>query len=223
MFIKLYTHILFDLDGTITDPAEGITNSIIYSLRRFGIEESDRKKLYAFIGPPLYASYEKYYGFSHEQAVKAVDVYREYYADRGIFECYLYDGMAELLRELSESAKIILATSKPTVFATRILEHFGIGGRFDFVAGSELDGGRIEKGDVIAYAARSRGFAPEKALMVGDRKHDIIGAAANGMDAVGVLYGYGSRAELEGAGAKSIADDVGGLHSLLAGLVSKCE
>lgn len=205
---------LFDLDGTVTDPGMGITNSVMYALRKFGIEETDREKLYRFIGPPLAESFEEFYGFSKLAAVLAVDYYREYYSEKGIFENRLYEGIKELLADLNEQGKrVVLATSKPEVFARKILKHFEIDGYFHFVSGSFLDGGRTNKAEVIAYALEQ--YPEERAVMVGDRKHDVIGARKCGLDCVGVLFGYGSRQELTEAGARWLAEDVPALRTLL--------
>ena len=205
----MYNTVLFDLDGTLTDPGMGITNSVAYSLKKFGIEIEDRKELYKFIGPPLHESFMKYCGFSDEDAEKAIVYYREYFRDTGIFENEVYDGIENLLGEIRNSGrKIILATSKPEEFAKRILVHFGLDKYFDFAAGATMDTSRSKKGDVIAYALKESGCSPENAVMVGDRLHDILGAKENGLDSIGVLFGYGSREELENAGADYIAETV---------------
>ncbi len=206
--------ILFDLDGTLTDPGMGITNSVMYALKKFGITETDREKLYRFIGPPLSESFEKFYGFSTLAAMLAVDYYREYYAEQGIFENKLYEGIDSLLEQLYEQGnQIVLATSKPEIFAKKILKHFQIDQYFYFVSGSFLDGKRTDKAEVISHALKE--CNDPKALMVGDRKHDVIGARKCGLDCVGVLFGYGSRAELEEAGAKWLVNDVNELKSFL--------
>ena len=217
MSCKKYKYFLFDLDGTLTDPFLGITNSVAYSLKHYGINVEDRKELACFIGPPLYESYEKYYGFSHEGAVEAVEKYREYYRDKGIFENRLYDGIAHMLKTLKKSGKtVIMATSKPTVFARRIAEHYGIMEYFDVLVGSELDGKRVDKAEVIEEALRQAGF-PERSecIMVGDRLHDIIGAKKNSLTSIGVLYGYGSREELSEAGADLMVETVDELLEVL--------
>ena len=150
MCCKNYEFIFFDLDGTLTDPFEGITNSVVYSLNSYGIEVVDKSELKRFIGPPLFQSFEKYYGFSKEKAIEAVDRYREYFRDKGMFENALYDGTVKLLKKLKKNGKkIILATSKPEAFALRILEHFDILKYFDVVVGSTMDGSLINKGDII--------------------------------------------------------------------------
>ncbi len=199
--MKNYEYILFDLDGTITDPGEGITNSVAYSLKTYGINVSDKRELYTFIGPPLYASFMKYYGFSEQKASQAVDRYREYYSDKGVFECLLYPGVENLLRELhSRGKKVILATSKPEFFANQILEHFDIKKYFYYIAGATMDGSRIDKADIIKYAIEGVALKDKTlAVMIGDRSFDILGAKENGIASIGVTYGYGSKEELSTA------------------------
>ena len=202
-----YKYALFDLDGTLTDPGEGITRSVQYALDKFGIHVEDRKQLFCFIGPPLHESFEVYYGFSRSDAMKAVDYYREYYAVKGIFENLVYDGIPEALVNLRDSGvRICLATSKPEVFAKQILEHFGLDGYFTAVAGSEMDGTRTKKAEVVERALGLLGNPDTgDCVMIGDREHDVLGGAAHGLDTIGVLFGYGSRDELERAGATHIA------------------
>ncbi len=206
----MYKTILFDLDGTLTDPAEGITNSVAYALERYGIEVPERKELYCFIGPPLTDSFKKYYGFSDSQAVEAVEVFREYFRDKGIFENVMYEGIDTLLSQLKKAGKtVVLATSKPEPFARRILERFGLISNFDIVAGATFDETRVKKADVIAYALSQ---LPEcdlsSCIMVGDREHDVKGALEHGISCIGVLWGYGSKEELQCAGAESIVQNV---------------
>ena len=204
----MYKYLLFDLDGTLTDPGLGITNSVMYALGKFGISVSDRQALYKFIGPPLRESFGKFYGFSKEQCEQAVKYYREYFSEKGLYENEVYDEIPRVLTMLKESGRTLaVATSKPEPFAVRILKHFDLCGYFDLVAGATMDDTRNEKADVIRYALDSIGVPDRSsAIMIGDRKHDVIGAKANGIDAVGVLYGYGSRGELTDAGAAFIAD-----------------
>ena len=206
----MYEYILFDLDGTLTDPGLGITNSVAYALKRWNIEVEDRKSLYKFIGPPLQDSFAQYYGFSAQDALRAVDVYREYFREKGLFENEVYPGVESMLKALKEQGKtLILATSKPEEFAIRILKHFHLDGYFTVMAGATMDTSRNKKGDVIAYALREAGVLDKsKAVMVGDREHDVIGANQNGLDSIGVLFGYGDRDELEKAGATYIAPTV---------------
>ncbi len=213
-------YVLFDLDGTLTDPAEGITNSVAYALRRYGIEVSDTSELNCFIGPPLTDSFERFYGFSHEKAVEAVEVYREYFRPTGIFENKVYDGIPELLSRLkAEGKSVIMATSKPEVFARQIAEHFGFDGYFDLIAGSTLDGSRVKKHDVIENAIKRFEITDRsECVMVGDRLHDIEGAKASSIKSIGVLWGYGSREELEGCGADYICESVSQIFDLICSL-----
>lgn len=214
--------ILFDLDGTLTDPGVGITNSVMYALEKYGITVSDKSELYKFIGPPLMQSFEKYYGFDQNKAERAVALYREYFQDRGIFENEIYDGIQQLLDALKAQGKVIgLATSKPEIYAKQILEHFGLDGYFDFISGSMLNGERTDKGEVIAWAIQllreKQRYTLEEMVMIGDREHDVIGARKNGLASIGVLFGYGSREELTGAGADAVVSSVCELAEMLTG------
>ena len=212
-----FSHILFDLDGTLTDPALGITNSVMYALERFGIHVKDRRELYPFIGPPLVDSFMEYYHLSRADARKGVAYYREYYADKGIFECSVYDGIPQLLQRLqSQKKSLILATSKPEHFATLVLEHFHLDPYFSRIAGASLDESRTTKDAVIDWALRDITFTPGCAAMVGDRRYDMEGAKKFGLFAVGVLFGYGSQQELENAGADKLAVDAEELFSILS-------
>ncbi len=213
-----YKYIAFDLDGTLTDPAEGITNSVAYALSKFGIKVSDKKTLSCFIGPPLIGAFMEYYGFSKENAEKALGYYREYFAPKGIFENAVIEGIPELLAELREKGKkLYVATSKPEPFAIQILRHFGLDRYFDGIFGSTMDETRNTKDAVIAYALLKSGADKNDTVMVGDRHHDIDGAKENKMKSVGVLFGYGDRAELESAGADDIAETVKELKQILLG------
>lgn len=203
----MYRYIFFDLDGTITDPGIGITNSVMYALDRYNIKVEDRSELYPFIGPPLHESFQRYFGFSEEESFRAVEYYREYYRTDGIFENRVYDGVENMLKALKEQGKtIVLATSKPEQFAVEILRFFDLMKYFDVVAGATMDAARVEKSDVIAYAISQTNISDTKsAIMVGDREYDILGAKTNGMPSIGVLYGYGSEEELKKAGATYLA------------------
>lgn len=209
--------ILFDLDGTLTDPAEGITNSVIYALKKMGIAPPERKELLKFIGPPLAQSFEKYFNLSYEQSLKAVDIYREYFAPKGLFENTLFDGVPEMLKSLKKDGKkIVLATSKPTVFANKILKHFNLYDFFDLTVGSNLDGSLTNKAEVITVALERLGnIKKDRAVMVGDRLHDIVGGIKNGLFTVGVTFGYGSEEELKAAGASHIVNSVKELTEFL--------
>lgn len=211
-----YDWLLLDLDGTLTDPFEGITRSVEYALNAFGIEVEDRRTLAPFIGPPLVESLTERYGFTMEDAVAAVAKYREYFAVKGLYENELFEGIPELLNDCRKAGyKISMATSKPTHYAKIIAEHFDIARYFDAIHGSSLDGSRITKSSVVAEAVREEGLDPERALMIGDRRHDVEGAREHGIKTVGVLYGYGSLEEHTAAGAAYIAKDLDELRELL--------
>ena len=205
----MYDIILLDLDGTLTDPGVGITNSVKYALEKWDIKVEDRSELYKFIGPPLVDSFKKYYGFSDEESLKALKYYREYFSVKGLFENEKYEGIDAFLENLKKNGKsIVLATAKPEKYAVQILKHFGIYEYFDFIAAATMDETRNKKADVIEYAIKSFGIKDiSKAIMVGDREDDILGAKKFGMDSLGVLYGYGSREELETAGATYVAEN----------------
>ena len=214
--IKKYTHFLFDLDGTITDPKVGITKSVAYALRQFGIEIEDLDSLCTFIGPPLKESFQHFFNFSEEQSKEAVLKYREYYTPYGIYENYLYEGMEHLFKSIvNHGGRIIMATSKPEIFALQIAKHFHIDQYFDYIAGSDINLSRDKKGEVIAYALQKMDISPESTIMIGDRMHDIIGAKENKLSSVGALYGYGDRTEMEEAQADYIVNSVDELEKLL--------
>lgn len=203
--------ILFDLDGTLTESGEGIINCVQYALEKLGKKEEHPENLQCFIGPPLKEQFMKYAGLSEEEGEKAVVYYRERYTTTGIFENRLYPKIPELLELLKINNKILaVASSKPEVYVKQILEHFQIADYFTAIVGSELDGRRTEKAEVIEEALRRMHLEEErdKVLMVGDRSHDVQGAISCGLQCIGVAYGYGSREELEKAGAVYIADSV---------------
>lgn len=212
-----YKYILFDLDGTITDPKEGITKSIQYALGKYNINIEDLDSLVKFIGPPLIDSFKEYYGFSIEKSKEAVEFYREYYRVKGIFENLLYPGILSLLQDLkSIGCKIILATTKPTVFAEQILEYFNVRSFFDYVVGSNLDGTRSKKGEIIKYIINICGIENlDEVIMVGDRKYDIIGAKENNIDSLGVTFGYGSIEELKEADPTYISDSAENIYKII--------
>lgn len=214
-----FKYIFFDLDGTLTNPAEGITNSVAHALKYYGISVSDKTQLYKFIGPPLAQSFSEFYGFSPDKAKEAVDKYREYFADTGIFENKVYDYIPEVLSKLKKAGfSLAMATSKPEVFAKRIADKFELTQYFDFIGGSLLDNSRTDKGEVIEYVLSSLKADREKTIMVGDRSHDILGAKKCSVKSVGVLYGFGNREELEKAGADYIAETPTQLGNLLLSL-----
>lgn len=199
MRVKLdYRNILFDLDGTLTDPREGITRSVQYALAKLGIHESDLTALEHFIGPPLLQCFMHSYGFDQATAWQAVQHYRERFAEVGLYENRLFDGVGELLQLLREQQRsLYIATSKPTVFAEQIAHHFGFAQHFKVIYGSELDGTRTDKVELLAHLLAQEQLPRASTLMIGDRKHDLIGARCNGLDAAAVGYGFGSAAELE--------------------------
>ena len=203
----MFDTILFDLDGTLTDSGLGITKAVQYALGQMGYEVPPRESLFTFIGPPLHKSFAKYYGMDEATAVEAVRQFRVYYNQMGgILENEVYAGVRELLRDLKMAGKrLMIATSKPQAAAELVMHHFGLDEYVPEIIGG-TDDTRNTKGKVIAYALRKFGVDPETAVMVGDREHDIQGAAENGIPAIGITSGYGDRAELEGAGAKAVFD-----------------
>lgn len=202
-------YILFDLDGTLTESAPGIINSIRYTLDKLGLRPMTDEELKRFVGPPLIESFTRYCGLSREEAARAVDVYREYFSEKGLFENAVYPGIPECLGALkSAGKKLAVATSKPQVFCERIIRHFGIDGYFDAVVGIPLDREDMTKAEVIKSAMELLGAVPEETVMVGDRDYDVLGARENGIPCIGVLYGYGSREELSAAGAVGICETV---------------
>ena len=225
-----HKYLLFDLDGTLTDPKEGITKSVQYALQFFGIEEPDLEKLTPFIGPPLKGSFMEFYGFSEEQAEKAVEKYREWFTPKGIFQNKVYEGIPQMLGTLRENGKVLaVASSKPQEFVEKILEHFSIRKYFSVVVGSCMDGTRVEKEEVIEEALRQleaaaedekaaaalQDFAVSGTVMIGDRKFDIEGGKAHGLVTVGVSFGYAGEGELEGAGADYIVGTAEELEQVL--------
>ncbi|HEL1925400.1 TPA: HAD family hydrolase [Streptococcus suis] len=212
----MYQTILFDLDGTLTDSGQGILNSVAYALEKMGIEEPDTANLNRFIGPPLYESFSRFYQLNPEDTQSAVDTFRVYFKEKGMFENQLYPGIIPLLEELRTAGKtLVIATSKPEIFAKQILEHFGIAHYFDIIAGASLDSSRISKADVIGYAINQLEAFPKHAVMIGDREHDIEGARMHQLPAIGVLYGYGNKQEFEKAGATMIIETVQDLKRVL--------
>jgi phosphoglycolate phosphatase len=211
-------YIFFDLDGTLTDPMIGITKSVQYALKHFDIVVEDLNELCPFIGPPLKESFMVFYGLTEQEAEVAIAKYRERFSETGLFENKVYQGISEVLENLKQQGKtLMVATSKPTVFAERILAHFNLDHYFDFVGGSNLDGSRTKKSEVIEFVLRENNITDvSEVIMIGDRKHDMIGAEENGMDAIGVLYGYGNFEELSDAGAKYIVKEVEELVEIIA-------
>ena len=212
----MFDYIFFDLDGTLTDPALGITNSFKHALEYFGLEIPSYEKLCSFIGPPLVDTFKTQFGFSDEKASLGIVKYREYFAEKGLLENSVYPGIPNLLSDLKDAGKkLVVATSKPEEYSVRIIEHFGLAPYFENVCGSLMDESRSKKDQVIEYAIeRNKIEDRSKVLMVGDRKHDILGAKKTGLKSCGVLFGYGSLDELNEAGADYIAGDMAELKKI---------
>ena len=208
----MYKYVLFDLDGTLTDPSLGITNSIMHALEKMGRDVPPRESLYCFIGPPLAPAFQEFIGMTAEEAEQAVVFYRKYFSVNGLFENTPYDGITDALAKLKNNGiTMAVATSKPEKFAARIVEHFGMADKFKLVCGATMDSSRSKKGDVIAYTLDQLGVAAEdksSVLMIGDRHHDIDGAKENDLASMGVLWGFGDEEELKNAGADFIAHDM---------------
>ncbi|MDE7476642.1 MAG: HAD family hydrolase [Lachnospiraceae bacterium] len=221
----MFKYILFDLDGTLTDPKLGITSSVQYALRALGIEEPSLDKLEPFIGPPLADSFREFYGLSEEQIKVAVAKYRERFNNQGIYENEIYPGIAAMLAELKAGGKkLSIASSKPTEFVERILDYFEIRVYFDHIVGSNMDGTRSKKEEVVEEALRQmipsemEPYEKKEAVaMVGDRRFDIEGAKEHGITSIGVSFGYAPEGELEQVGADFIVDTVEELLEVLNG------
>jgi len=209
-----YKNILFDLDGTLTDPGLGIKNSIRYSLNKFGLPIPPESVLNEFIGPPLVDSYQKHCGADENDARTLLGLYREYFGTKGYLENELFYDTADVLRKLKERGYgIYLATSKPEHYALKILEHFDILKYFDFCAGNDMAETRAKKADVIGYLIEQTGISPAQSLMVGDRRYDVEGAAVHSIATAAVLNGYGSREELKSAAY--LIKDLSGIFDIL--------
>jgi len=208
-----YQNVLFDLDGTLTDPREGITRSIQFSLSKMGIDEPDLSRLEHFIGPPLLQAFMATYGFDEARAWEAVGFYRERFAVTGLYENEVFEGVTPLLEELvGQGRQLFIATSKPQVYAREIARHFDFAKHYKVIYGSELDGTRTNKVELIAHLMSEQGLEPAHTLMIGDRKHDLIGARDNGMDAAAVGYGFGSFEELNSFAPKYHFETLAELH-----------
>lgn len=212
----MFDTVLFDLDGTLTDPYMGITGGIVYALEKLGREVPPRESLKSFIGPPLVDEFQRRFGMSEEQAKEAARLYREYYFEKGLYENQLIDGAEELLKKLRASGrKVCLATSKPDVAAVKILQHFGIDGYFDVIGAATLDGSICTKAEVLRSVLEKTGADPDKCILVGDRMHDIIGAHEVGMSCIAVLVGYGSEEEFAEYGADHVAKRLCDVYDLV--------
>ena len=204
----MFEYYFFDLDGTLTDSSLGIINSFKYALTKLSLKVPEDSCLRKYIGPPLLEVFQKDYGMDKLEADKAVKVYREYFSTKGIFENKVYPGIEEMLKKLKEKGKkLLVATSKPEKYAKIIIEYFNLDVYFYYICGSNGDESRSEKAQVIEYALKTCGNPDKsKVLMIGDRNYDVIGAKANGIKSCGVLFGFGSKEELEKAGADFIVE-----------------
>lgn len=202
-------HVLFDLDGTLTDPSEGIVRCIEYALERCGGAQIERGDLTRFIGPPLFGTFGTLLATNDRTVIEsAIAVYRERFADVGLFENRPIDGIMGVLEELAQTGlDLRVATAKPTIYADRIIDHFGMRAFFPVVYGSELDGRKTDKTDLLGHIFAEEGWSGSAACMIGDRQHDVAGARSHGARAVGVLWGFGSERELRDAGADVVVGD----------------
>jgi phosphoglycolate phosphatase len=212
--------VLFDLDGTLTDPFVGISRSLQYALERLGYPVPDAEAMRTYIGPPLQVTLPKLLASDDAAlAVEALRIYRERYADIGKFENTIIPGIAEAVSALAASGYFLaVATSKLETYSREIVAHFGLAPFFGEIHGSQLDGSRADKAELIRHIVMTEGIDPARSVMIGDRMHDVVGAAKNGMKAIGVLWGFGDRAELEAAGAAAIAETPAELAALVEGL-----
>jgi phosphoglycolate phosphatase len=211
--------VLFDLDGTLTDPFIGITSSIQHALRQMGHEPPASEELRRYIGPPLQANFMEMLG-DEALAAQAVGFYRERYGDVGKFENELIPGITDVLQTMTNAGyTLFVATSKLETYSIDIIDHFGLSPFFRRVYGSALDGSRADKGELIRHIVRTEGLDPQQTVMIGDRLHDAHGAARNDIRAVGVLWGFGDRAELEGAGAARIAASPAELLDIVGAMI----
>jgi len=215
--MKNYSVVLFDLDGTLSDPKIGITKSVQHALQKAGVMVNDLDELEPFIGPPLQVSFQEIYGFNDAQITQAIRDYRERFTERGMFENKLYEDIPALLAHLKQQGYILtIATSKPTVFAEQIIKYFQLESYFDLVVGSHLDGSRSDKSEIIEEVLQQFDSYPkERFIMIGDRKYDLIGARKNQIDAIGVTYGFGSLEELKNEEPTYIVDNVNDLLKYL--------
>ncbi|RPI13403.1 MAG: HAD family hydrolase [Ignavibacteriae bacterium] len=212
-----YKSILFDLDGTITDPCEGITNAYMYAVEKLNLKEDSPALIRNYIGSPLHSYFELRHGFkSHDELNSGVSFYREYYGDKGMFECRIYDGMPELLNLLNTNGSYVyLVTSKPSFYAEKILKHFGLLKYFKAIIGSDMTAYNKSKVELIQNLFDEHTIEPNSAVMIGDRKYDVLGAKHHGIASIGVTYGYGSAAEIKEAEPDYIAGNVDELKVIL--------
>lgn len=216
-------YLLFDLDGTLTDPGEGITNCVRYALKKIGVHPASREELYPYIGPPLTASFQEIHHLSAQQAEQALVYYRERFSTLGMFENVPYDGIVPFLQKRqAEGYHLMVATSKPEEFTVQILEHFDLARYFEFVGGNTLQESRPTKEAVIQYIMQQYpSINGDNTLMIGDRKYDILGAHSCGLRGIGVLYGYGDVEEMTQCGADAIAADITQLEDLILNMLPR--
>lgn len=217
MNFKNKEYVFFDLDGTTVDTGPGIKNGVRYALSQFGVPVRDGDTLDGFIGPPMSQSFPNNYGFDAKKTKEAIQIFRKYYAEKGVLECEIYPGIDDLFRDIKKAGKkLCVATSKPEKFAKQILEMFSLLRYLDVFVGATLDGSREKKSDVLNCVFEMLGNPDrDKAVLVGDRHYDVDGAKACGISSIGVLYGYGSREEFELAGADAVVETVDGIRNLL--------
>lgn len=217
-FLKKYDVIAFDLDGTLSDPSRGLIASFIYAFKKMGVDYGEPESLARFIGPPIYEEWQREFGFSPEESSRALLIFREYYQVYGWWDNEMYAGVPEMLSDLkSRGKKIVLATSKPEIFAKKILKLFDIAKYFDFIGGAATDKTRDKKHEVLEYSLQSVGAVDKsRAILVGDRVYDAEGARLSKIDSMGVLYGHGSREEILSAGFTFTAETVSDISKILA-------
>ncbi len=209
----MYKYVFFDLDGTITEPEEGIINGVLYALSKFGIMVEDRTTLYPYIGPPLRDSFREFHGLLEKDTEQAILYYREYYSTKGIYQNGIMPGMEAAFQTLQEhGCRLYVATSKPELYAKQILEHLQLDGYFDIIAGSTFDKSRDTKAAVIEYlltsiAADQTKTSVDNIIMVGDRKFDVLGAREFGIETIGVLFGYGNKEEFDACDCRYLAEN----------------
>lgn len=219
----MYKYVFFDLDGTITEPEEGIINGVLYALSKFGITVEDRTTLYPYIGPPLRDSFREFHGLSEEDTEQAILYYREYYSTKGIYQNGIMPGMEAAFQTLQEhGCHLYVATSKPELYAKQILEYLQLDGYFDIIAGSTFDKSRDTKAAVIEYlltniSEEQKKTLAEDIIMVGDRKFDVLGAREFGIETIGVLFGYGNKEEFDACNCRYLAENAEEMVQIILG------
>lgn len=215
--MKKYNYIFFDLDGTLTNPERGLVSSFAYGLSKMGVDVSDREALKRFIGPPLREEWQAVYGFTPDEAEEAIRLFREYFSVYGWWDNEPYPGISDVLSRLKNSGKrLAVASSKPEIFAKKILDLFELSQYFDFIGGALQDKSRDKKSQVLEFVIDSLGVSEkDECILVGDRKFDAEGAAACGIDSLGVAYGHGTREEIDRASFTYVVNTVDDILCLL--------